>query len=102
MNKPNSHFLNIEKLKKSIKSNIKKCEKIEAEIKFAQTTLSSIAHFEHSEVAMERLQFLDTQRQLTMLKTLLANTRALVACKIIELEKQIGAQDEFILPGMGE
>ena len=101
-NKQTSQFQDVEQLKKSIKSNTKKCEKLEAEIKQAEQALTSLAQFQHSEVAIERLQFLDAQRHLTILKTLLAHTRALVACKIVELEKQIGAQNEFTLPGMGE
>lgn len=98
--KVNENFQDVESLKKSIKRNNKKCDKLTLEIQQAQDTLNSISHLEHSAVSMERLQYLDALRHLTMLKRSLGYTQMLIACQIIELEKQTGKQNEFQFPGL--
>ena len=98
--KSNTNFQDIEGLKKSIKRNNKKCDKLTLEIEQAQEALDSISHLEHSAVSKERLQYLDMLRHLTTLKSTLGYTKMLIACQIIELEKQIGKQNEFQFPGL--
>ena len=96
--KSNSNFQSADALKKSIKRNIKKCDNLSIEIQQAEEALNSISHLEHSTESKERLEFLDAKRHLYLLKNTLGSTRALIACQIIELEKQIGKQNEFPFP----
>ena len=100
--KLNSQFQSAERLKKSIKNNIKKCSKIESEINQTKELLKSIAHFESSSNPKEKLQYLDTLRELKSLELTLSNTHILITCQIVELEKQIGKQNEFQIPTLGE
>lgn len=96
--KSNTNFQDIEGLKKSIKRNKKKCDKLTLEIEQAQEALNSISHLEHSAVSKERLQFLDAKRHLYLLKHTLEYTQAMITCQVIELEKQTSRQNEFQSP----